>query len=86
MALNEVYNDIAKKLGVPASKRVTNILEAYFSPEEGEAVLQLFDPSTCQEVASRMGVDEKKVFPILEIQLPGMLLKKVKPNIAFTQT
>lgn len=58
---NEIYTDMAKKLGVPASKRVITILEAYFSPEEGEVVRELFEPTTCQEVAGRMGVDEKKV-------------------------
>jgi hypothetical protein len=62
---NAVYDDIAKKLGVPASERVINVLEAYFSPEEGRVVLELFDPSTCQEVAGRMGVSEKEVLPIL---------------------
>ena len=42
------------------------LLEAYFTPEEGEVVMELFDPITCQEVASRMDVDENKISPILE--------------------
>jgi NAD-dependent dihydropyrimidine dehydrogenase PreA subunit len=80
---NEVYNDIAQKLGVPPSKRVTTILEAYFSPQEGEVVLQLFEPTTCQEVASRMGVDEKKVFPILENLTARDVIKKGKTQYCF---
>ena len=73
---NEVYTEIAEKLGVPATQRVINILEAYFSPEEGEVILELFDPITCQEVASRMGVDEEKVFPILENLTTRDVIKK----------
>jgi Pyruvate/2-oxoacid:ferredoxin oxidoreductase delta subunit len=80
---NEVYTEIANKLGVPASKRVINVIEAYFSPEEGEVVLELFDPSTCQEVASRMGVDEQKVLPILENLTARDFIKKGKTQYCF---
>jgi Pyruvate/2-oxoacid:ferredoxin oxidoreductase delta subunit/DNA-binding Lrp family transcriptional regulator len=63
---NQVYLDVLKKWGAPTSKRIINILEATFSPEEGTILLQLFAPATCQEVASRLNADEKKVLTILE--------------------
>jgi Na+-translocating ferredoxin:NAD+ oxidoreductase subunit B len=65
-ARNQVYLDVAKKLDAPLSDRFINILEASFSPEEAEVILELFIPSTSQEVSSRMKVDEQKVLPILE--------------------
>jgi hypothetical protein len=63
---NEVYLEVARKLGAPASQRVINIFEATFSPDEGRVLLELFTPATCQEVAGRMGTDEKKILTILE--------------------
>jgi Pyruvate/2-oxoacid:ferredoxin oxidoreductase delta subunit len=78
-----VYIDLAKKLGVPASAQLIAVLEAYFSPEEGQVVLELFDPSTCQEVASRMRLDENKVFPILENLTARDVIKKGKTQYCF---
>jgi hypothetical protein len=80
---NEVYIDIAQKLGVPPSQRVITILEAYFSPEEGRVVRELFDPSTCREVAGRMSVDEKAVLPILEALTVRDVIKKGKTQYCF---
>ncbi len=80
---NEVYSEIAQKLGVPPTRRVINILEAYFSPEEGEVVKELFDPITCQEVAIRMGADEKQVFSILENLTARDVIKKGQTQYCF---
>ena len=80
---NEVYVDIAQKLGVPPSKRVITILESYFSPEEGEVIKELFDPITCEEVASRMGIDKDKVFPTLEGLTTRDVIKKGKTEYCF---
>ena len=63
---NQIYLEVAKKLGAPASQRVMNIFAATFSPEEGRFLLELFNPATCQAVASRMGMDEKQVLAVLE--------------------
>lgn len=80
---SEVYTRIAEKLGVPPTQRVTAILEAYFSPPEGEVVLELFDPSTCQEVANRMGVDQAAVLPILEALTARDVIKKGQTQYCF---
>lgn len=63
---NEVYIEVAEKLGAPTSKRILSLLEAYFSPEEGKVLLKLFTPTTCQKVAEQLNIDEKEVFTILE--------------------
>ena len=63
---NQVYLDVADKLGTPASQKVLNLLEAYFSPEEGKVLLELFAPTTSKEVAGKLNMDEKEVFDILE--------------------
>ena len=38
---NNIYSTIAERLGVPGSKRFIKILEYYFTPEEGQIILQL---------------------------------------------
>jgi len=80
---NDVYNDIAKKLGAPVSRRFINILEAMFSPEEGKVLLELFAPATCQEVASRLNADEKSVSKTLEDMADRGLISKGKTQYCF---
>ena len=63
---NEVYTEVAEKLGAPTSKRMLSLLEAYFSPEEGKVLLELFAPATAKQVAGKLNMDEKEVFNILE--------------------
>ena len=40
---NEVYTEVAEKLGAPKSERILKLLQAYFSPGEGKVLLELFD-------------------------------------------
>jgi Pyruvate/2-oxoacid:ferredoxin oxidoreductase delta subunit len=80
---SEVYFDIMKKWGTPPSKRVLSILEACFSPEEGNVLLELFFPATCQEVAGRLKADEKKVFTILEDLFDRGMITKGQTEYCF---
>jgi ferredoxin len=80
---NEVYLEVARKLGTPASQRVINIFEATFSPNEGRILLELFTPATCQEVAGRMGTDEKKILTILENLTDRGVINKGKTQYCF---
>jgi hypothetical protein len=57
MSENEVYSDLAKKLGAPLTKRFLTILDTMFTPEEARICLELYTPATCPELASRLGVD-----------------------------
>jgi Pyruvate/2-oxoacid:ferredoxin oxidoreductase delta subunit len=80
---NGVYLEIAKKLQAPTVDRFINILEADFSPDEGEVILELFVPSTCREVAIRMNIDEKKVLPVLEELTGRGVINKGETQYAF---
>ena len=83
MTGNDVYNDIAIKLGAPTSKRFLNLLEATFSPDEGKLLLELFTPATSQEVTNRLKADENSVSTILENMAERGLIAKGKTQYAF---
>jgi Na+-translocating ferredoxin:NAD+ oxidoreductase subunit B len=80
---NAVYLEIAEKLKAPPVERFINVLEANFSPDEGQFILQLFIPSTSQEVASRMHVAESKVLPVLEELARRGVINKGDTQYAF---
>jgi Na+-translocating ferredoxin:NAD+ oxidoreductase RNF subunit RnfB len=79
----EVYNEIIKKWGARPSQRLINILEAMFTPDEGKALLELFSPATCQEVAAKLKVDEKSLYRMLEDLVARGILTKGKTQYAF---
>jgi Pyruvate/2-oxoacid:ferredoxin oxidoreductase delta subunit len=80
---NNVYHDIAKKLGGPTSRRFISLLEANFSPEEGKVLLELFAPATCREVAARLNADEESVSVMLEAMAERGLIARGKTQYAF---
>jgi ferredoxin len=82
-ATNEVYQEIAKKMEAPLAKRFIDVLEANFSSDEGEYIKELFVPSTSQEVASRLDVDGKKVFTVLEELTKRGVITKGETQYAF---
>lgn len=61
-----VYADLASKLGVPGSERFIRILEASFTTEEAIICRELFTPATCQELSARLGMAEKDVSRLLD--------------------
>jgi ferredoxin len=66
MTENNVYTDLAAKLGVPNSERFIKILEASFSAEEAMICRELFEPATRQELAGRLDIDEKDLSGMLD--------------------
>jgi Pyruvate/2-oxoacid:ferredoxin oxidoreductase delta subunit/DNA-binding Lrp family transcriptional regulator len=80
---NEVYVEVAEKLGGPASERVLRLLEAYFSPEEGKVLLELFEPITSREVADQLNMDEKEVTAILDELADRGVITKGKTQYCF---
>jgi ferredoxin len=80
---NKVYLDILKKWDAPESQRVIKIMEATFSPEEGEVLLELMRPATCRDVAGRLKADEKKVYNILEKLADRGIITKGKTEYCF---
>ena len=83
MAANEVYFEIIKKWNATPSERLLKILEASFTPEEGRVLLELFAPATCQEVASRLKADPKKISAILKGLVDRGIITSGKTQYAF---
>jgi NAD-dependent dihydropyrimidine dehydrogenase PreA subunit len=86
MATNQVYLDIVKKWGAPESRKILNIIEATFSPEEGKVLLELFMPATAKDVAKKLNTDEKKILPILEGLAERGVITKGKTQYCFHQS
>ena len=59
MTTNDVYNEAAEKLGWPDSASCINYLKVLFTPEEGRLLLEFIKPATCEQVAKKLGMDEK---------------------------
>jgi ferredoxin len=59
MASNDIYEKIAETFDFPGSQNLIKYLKVLFKPEEGELLLEFLKPSTCEEVAKRLGMDEK---------------------------
>jgi Na+-translocating ferredoxin:NAD+ oxidoreductase subunit B len=59
--VNDVYARIAAMWRMPGSQRLMRILKAGFTPEEGEIMLHLSTYTTCEQLAKKLGLDEKSV-------------------------
>jgi len=83
---NDVYSELAKKLGAPVSKRFLTILNTMVTPEEAKICLELYLPATCPELASRLGVDEKSLSEKLGNLVDRGVLTRGKTQYAFHTT
>jgi Pyruvate/2-oxoacid:ferredoxin oxidoreductase delta subunit len=86
MSENNVYHDLAKKLGAPVSRRFLAILDAMFTPEEAKICLELFLPATLPELASKPGIDEKNLAVNLGNLVDRGILTRGKTQFAFHST
>jgi len=80
---NSEYTKLAEKLGAPGSERFLNVLKGMYSEEECTLLLELFEPATCAEVASRTGKDESLVYTMLEKLVDSGSLTKGKTQYGF---
>ncbi len=78
-----IYVELAAKLGVPNSERFVKILEATFTPEDARVCSELFDPATCQELAGRLGVEEKELSKRLDSLTDRGMLTRGRTQYAF---
>jgi NAD-dependent dihydropyrimidine dehydrogenase PreA subunit len=86
MSENDVYRQLAKKLGAPVSRRFLTILDTMFTPEEAKICLELYLPATCPELAGRLGVDEKSLSQKLGNLVDRGVLTRGKTQYAFHTT
>jgi ferredoxin len=83
MSIDNIYTDLAAKLGVPDSKRFISILEASFTPDEARICRELFTPATAQELAVRLNTSEKDVSQILDNLVDKGALTRGRTQFAF---
>ena len=83
MSENDAYIELAEKMRAPTSERFLKILDAMFSPEEARICLELFSPATCQELASRLNVDEKDLSVKLDNLVDRGILTRGKTQYGF---
>jgi Pyruvate/2-oxoacid:ferredoxin oxidoreductase delta subunit len=86
MAENDIYHQLAKKLGAPESKRFLTILDTMFTPEEARICLELYTPATIPELAGRTGMDEKSLSAKLDNLVDRGILTRGKTQFAFHTT
>lgn len=86
MSENHAYNDLAKKIGAPESRRFLAILEEMFTPEEAAICTELYLPGTAGEVAEVLGTDEERTYKICENLAERGILTRGKTQFAFHTT
>lgn len=86
MTENNVYIELATKLGVPNSERFIKILDAMFTPEEAAICRELFTPATCAELTNRLGIEEKKLTKMLDKLVDRSILTRGPTQYAFHTT
>jgi len=77
------YVELAEKLSAPTSERFLKILDAMFTPEEAKICLEFSSPATCQELASRLNIDEKSLATKLGNLVDRGILTRGKTQYAF---
>jgi len=80
------YGKLAEKFGAPDSTRFLNILKGMYTADECTLLLELFEPATCAEVASRAGMDESSVHDMLESLVDRGSLTKGETQYGYHKT
>ena len=83
MTENDIYVELADKLGVPNSERFLSILDAMFTTEEARVCRELFNPATSQELAGRLNISEKEISKILDSLVDRGALTRGPTQYAF---
>ena len=86
MSQNDIYNELAQKLGAAGSRRFLNILEEMFTPDEARICLELYIPGTARELAEVLGGDEKTILKQCESLTDRGILTRGKTQFAFHTT
>jgi NAD-dependent dihydropyrimidine dehydrogenase PreA subunit len=86
MSENDAYNELARRLGAPESRRFLAILEEMFTPEEAAICQELIIPGTCQELSGILGINEKTLTETCESLVDRGVLTKGKTLYAFHST
>jgi ferredoxin len=83
MTVHGVYKELSDKLGVWESERFLKILAAMLTPDEAGICLELFEPATCKELASRLDVEERQLSGKLDVLVDKGMLTRGLTQYAF---
>lgn len=86
MSENDIYSELAIKLGAPVTARFLNLLHEMFTPLEAGICLEAIVPATCQELAEILGEDEQSVSKALKSLVDRGVLTHGKTQYAFHST
>jgi NAD-dependent dihydropyrimidine dehydrogenase PreA subunit len=86
MAFAGIYKELSDRLGVWESERFLKILAAMLTPEEARICLELFEPATCQELAARLGINNKELSGKLDVLVDKGMLTRGLTQYAFHTT
>ena len=86
MAEGNVYKQLSDNLGVWESERFLKILRAMFTQDEARICLELFEPATCKELASRLQIEERELSPQLDVLVDKGMLTRGLTQYAFHTT
>ena len=86
MKENNIYTELADKMGVPNSERFVRILEASFTPDEARICHELLIPATCQDLAARLNMGEEDLSKTLDILVDKGALTRGETQFAFHTT
>jgi Na+-translocating ferredoxin:NAD+ oxidoreductase subunit B len=86
MSENDIYIQLAKKIKAPTSKRFLAILDHMLTPDEARICLELYLPATVSELVGFLGMDEKKLVPLLDGLIDRGILTRGKTQFAFHTT
>ncbi len=83
MSENDIYSELAIKLGAPVSERFLKLLHEMFTPLDAKICLEVIVPGTCQELAEILGEDEQSISKALESLVDRGVLTRGKTQYAF---
>jgi hypothetical protein len=86
MSNQDNYSQLAEKLGAPVSERFLAVLEAMLTAEEAKICYELFEPATCQELASKLKVDEESLYKTLVNLVDRGILARGETQFGFHTT
>jgi Pyruvate/2-oxoacid:ferredoxin oxidoreductase delta subunit len=86
MSENDIYPELARKLGAPSSRRLLAILEEMLTPDEARICLALYYPATCQELTGELNISEKELSSALDSLVDRGILTRGKTQYGFHTT
>ena len=84
MKKDNIYADLAAKLGVPGSERFMKVLDAMFTPDEAVVCHELVAaPATCKELSGKLKIGEKELSKTLDKLLDKGAITRGKTQYGF---